>query len=113
VNGHAGDVIGHPFALAGVNAGANLHSECAGTAADPLGAANRLCGTVKRAQRAIADHRAEPSAGGFDPLTEHILVLNQNRTPASIPDLRKHFGRADDIREQERHDRAIRLHLSR
>ena len=58
------DVVVHQFALAGVDAGADLDAHRVGLPAQCLGAADRLCRAVERHEVTVActlDHRAAES----------------------------------------------------
>ena len=100
VYGDPPDVGVQQFALAGVDAGADLDAQCLGVSAQGLGAADGLRRAVERGEVAIAgalDHRAAESFREFGgDLTKAVKY----RTPPLVAGRRGALGRGDHVGEQ-------------
>ena len=94
------DVGVQQFALAGVDAGADLDAQCFGVSAQGLGAADGLRRAVEGGEVAVAgalDHRAAESlreVGG------DLAKAVQHRAPALVARRRGVLRRGDDVGEQ-------------
>ena len=88
------------FALAGVDASADLDAQCLGVSAQGLGAADRLRRAVERDEVAVAralHHRAAESLREF---RGDLIEPVQHRTPPLVAGRRRVLRRRDHVGEQ-------------
>ena len=102
VDGHPGQPVPEQFALAGVDAGAQLDAEPGRGDAQLLGADDRRPRGVERDQKAIAPIGQHPAAGLLDGLIDDLVVALEQFSPPRVTQPGQVLGRADDVGDQQR-----------
>ena len=107
VYGDTPDVGVQQFALAGVDASADLDAQCLGVSAHGLGAPDGLRWAVERGEVAVAGalhHRAAESVCEFG---RNLAEALQHRTPPLVTRRRSVFSRRDHVAEHDGAQRAM------
>src|SRR6266545_3117782 len=107
-DGDPGDLSVVELAFPGVHAGTNLEAELAHAADDRLRRPDRARGTVERGEEPVA--RGVPLlAPEARKLASHErMVPREEIAPGAVADLRGALGGADQIREEDRREHAVR-----
>ena len=100
VYGDPSDVGVHQFALAGVDAGADLEAQRFSICAERLGAADGLRGAVERSEVAITGVLHHSAAESFGEVGGDLIEPVQHRPPPLIARCRGVFRRCDHVGEQ-------------
>ena len=88
------------FALAGVDAGADLDAQCLGVSAQGLGAADGLRRAVERGEVAVAGALHHRAAESFREFGGDLTKALQHRTPPLVARRRGVLRRGDHVGEQ-------------
>ena len=98
--GNPADVVVPQFALAGVNAGADLDTQCLGVGAQGFGAADGLRRAVERDEVAVARALHHRAAESLRELRGDLIEPVQHRTPPLVAGRRRVSRRGDHVGEQ-------------
>ena len=94
------DVVVQQFALAGVDAGADLDAQCLGVSAQRLGAADGLRRAVERGEVAVAGALHHRAAESLREVGGDLTKAVQHRPPPLVTRRRGVLRRGDDVGEQ-------------
>jgi hypothetical protein len=100
VYGDPADVVVPQFALAGVDAGADLDTQCLDVGAQRLGAADGLRGAVERSEVAITGVLHHSAAESFGEVGGDLIEPVQHRPPPLVAGRRRVSRRRDHVGEQ-------------
>ena len=101
------DVVGDHLALAGMDAGAHLESDCARAGTDRERRPHRSGRTVEGCQHAVADPLHPPAAVARQLSLDQPPVLAEQLTPPTVPELGCAVGRSDDVGEEDRREHPV------
>src|SRR5207247_6552789 len=111
VHCHAGDFVVHEFALARVQAGTYFESQLRHRLNDCAGASDRPCRAVEGGEEAITGGVHLPAAEARELAPDNRVVVPEQLTPGAIAKRDSTFTRADNVREQDRREDALRFGL--
>jgi hypothetical protein len=100
VDGDAGHSVSAHFALARVQAGADLDAEAAHRVANGASAADRPRWAVERGQKAVAGLSYLRLAPALELATDEDVVAVQQVTPLAIAEFDRSLRGPDDVRER-------------
>ena len=100
VYGDSPDVVAQQFAFAGVDAGADLDTQCLGVSAQGLGAADGLRRAVERSEVAITGVLHHSAAESFGEVGGDLIEPVQHRPPPLVAGRRRVSRRHDHVGEQ-------------
>src|SRR5439155_24867411 len=101
VGGDPGDLAVEQLALARVQAGSHLDSQCADSFDDRLGAADRPCRPVEAGQEAVAGGVDLAAAEADELAADELVVALEQLAPGAVAERGGWLARAGDGREED------------